>query len=296
MIFAYGVRKEADEEVLFVKTFSEKLGLKFFSKKIDISNYAKLNKIGTEEAGRKIRYEFFYEILKTQNANKIATAHNANDRAETVLLNLLRGSGIEGLKGFSEIREDLIIKPVSCLTRDEIENYCKENDLNAKYDKSNNEPIYTRNKIKLKVLPLLKAYNPNIIKTLNRTAMLINDDNKFLEKYSQNAYNKSILSEADSQIVINNHIFNENDISIKRRIIRKACSKLLGDIKGLEMVHIERILELSDNKKTGKKVNVFNNLYAKIEYEKLILYKEGLDEKINFEYKLNIPGKLKISN
>lgn len=106
------IRKEADSETEYVKEFCKKLGIECFIKKIDVTKYAKDNKLGTEEAGRKIRYEFFEEILEKVSANKIVTAHNSNDKAETVLLNILRGSGISGLKGIEPIRDNKYIRPL----------------------------------------------------------------------------------------------------------------------------------------------------------------------------------------
>ena len=103
---------------------------------------AKTKKIGTEEAGRKVRYEYFEEILKETKSNKIAIAHNKNDKVETIIMHLLRGSGISGLRGIEPIREEKFIKPLIECDRQEIENYCKENNLQPRIDKTNFENEY----------------------------------------------------------------------------------------------------------------------------------------------------------
>ena len=104
--------KDADEDEEYVKKYCEKYNIKCFSKKIDVPTIAKTKKIGTEEAGRKVRYEYFEEILKETKSNKIAIAHNKNDKVETIIMHLLRGSGISGLRGIEPIREEKFIKPL----------------------------------------------------------------------------------------------------------------------------------------------------------------------------------------
>ena len=139
------IRPEADEETEYVKEFCDKLNVKCFVRKIDVIKKAENEKIGTEEAGRYARYEFFEEVLKQENANKIATAHNANDNAETVLMNIFRGTSTAGLKGIEPIRDEKFIRPLIECNRNDIENYCKTNNLQPRIDKSNFENIYMEN-------------------------------------------------------------------------------------------------------------------------------------------------------
>ena len=163
------IREEADDETEYVKEFCENLGIECYIKRIDVVKIANNLKRGTEETGRQIRYEFFDEILEKTASNKIATAHNNNDKVETILMNILRGSGLSGLKGIEAIRDNKYIRPLIETSREEIEKYCEENNLNPKIDKSNNENIYTRNKVRNIVIPYIKQeFNPNILKTINR--------------------------------------------------------------------------------------------------------------------------------
>ncbi len=163
------IREEAGEDEEFVKNYCMKRNIPFYAKKIDIKTVSKESKIGTEEAGRKARYDFFKEIFKITNANKIATAHTKSDNAETVLMNIIRGAGISGIKGIVALRDKIYIKPLINISRDEIEEYCKEKCLNPRHDKTNDENIYTRNKIRNILLPLIqKEFNPNIVETLDR--------------------------------------------------------------------------------------------------------------------------------
>ena len=143
--FNHGIRKEADEETEFVKNFCKSKNIPCYVKKENVVELAKAQKIGTEEAGRKLRYEFFDDVLEKENAQKIATAHSANDNAETILMNIIRGSGTSGLKGIEAKRSNKFIRPLIECTRKEIEEYCKKEKLNPRYDKTNDENTYTRN-------------------------------------------------------------------------------------------------------------------------------------------------------
>ena len=123
------IREEADEETEYVKEYCKNKNIKCYVKKADVEKLAKEQKLGTEEMGRKIRYEFFNEVAQKENANKIATAHNLNDNVETVLMNILRGSGISGLKGIEISRKETnieYIRPIRECERQEIEKYCEE--------------------------------------------------------------------------------------------------------------------------------------------------------------------------
>lgn len=182
----HGIRAEAEEETKYVENFCKENEIQCFIKREKVEELAKKQKIGTEEAGRKLRYSFFEEISQKVNANKIATAHNANDNAETVLMNLIRGSGTYGLKGIEAKRDNKYIRPLIECTRKEIEEYCNEKKLEPKQDKSNSENIYTRNKIRNILLPLIEnEFNPNIVTSLNRMSQIVKEENEYLRKTSR---------------------------------------------------------------------------------------------------------------
>ena len=117
------IREEAESDKQYVEKYCQKNGIEFYSKSIDVQKIANNKKIGTEEAGRIVRYDFFDEVLEKTNSNKIAIAHNKNDRAETVIFNILRGSGLSGLKGIEAKRDEKYIRPLIEIGRDEIEKY-----------------------------------------------------------------------------------------------------------------------------------------------------------------------------
>ena len=180
------IRKEAIEDEEYVKKYCEKQNIKYYIKRIDVQEIANTKKIGTEEAGRNVRYDFFEEILKKTNSNKIAIAHNKNDKIETIIMNVLRGSGISGLKGIEPIRDNKYIRPLIECERTEIEKYCEENKLEPRIDRTNFENEYTRNKIRNIAIPYIKQeFNPNITETINRLSEVIREEDSYMNKIAQ---------------------------------------------------------------------------------------------------------------
>jgi len=247
------IREEANSDEEYVRNYAEKNDIKFYSKRIDVINYANNNKIGLEEAGRKIRYEFFDEIMKKENANKIAIAHNKNDKAETIIMNILRGTGIGGLKGIEPMRDNKYIRPLIDCERTEIEKYCEDNHLEPRIDKTNFENDCTRNKIRNIVLPYIKKeFNPNIVETMNRLSEVAIETEKYLQEETIKIYNELELEKKDGIIILNLKKFNTKERLIRKRIILYTISKTLGNSMNVEKVNIEDVIEMCE-KNIGNK-------------------------------------------
>lgn len=252
------IREEANLETQYVQEFCKKIGVECFVKIIDVQKFADMKKIGTEEAGRIIRYNFFGEIQKKVGANKIVTAHNSNDNAETVLLNILRGSGLSGLKGIEPIRDGIYIRPLIETSRDDIEEYCNINNLEPKIDKSNLESIYRRNKVRNELIPYIqKEFNPNILKTVNRLSEVVREENEYMEKETIQIFNEIIVGtnsdhpqlemNTESQIILDLKKFNNLELVIKRRVILYTINKVVGNTTGIEKVNIDEIVKMCKN-------------------------------------------------
>ena len=264
------IRAEADKETEYVKNFCKEINVECFIKKIDVESIAKEQKKGTEETGRNIRYDFFDEVAKKTNSNKIATAHNLNDKAETVLLNVIRGSGTAGLKGIEAKRDEKFIRPLIETSREDREEYCVKNKLEPKIDKTNMETIYRRNKIRNNLIPYIqKEFNPNFIKTINRLSDVATEENEYLEKQAQEAFknvlvvNQKIFFEkkddvgaciarppkenSNKQVILDLKKFNELELVIKRRVILYTINKVVGNTVGIEKVNIDEIIRLCKN-------------------------------------------------
>lgn len=247
------IRPEADEETKYVQNFCEAHNINCFVKKEKVEQIAKKEKIGTEEAGRKLRYDFFEEVIKTVKANKIATAHTANDNAETVLMNIMRGSGTTGLKGIEPKREEKYIRPLIECTRSEIEEYCENEKLEPRIDKTNSENIYTRNKVRNMLIPFIEEnFNPNIVASLNRLSNLAKLENEYIEKETKKTYDKVLIEqnlgnnikERKNSIILDLKKFNSLDLVIKNRLMLYTIGKVLGNSQNIERVHIEDLVKL----------------------------------------------------
>lgn len=264
------IREEADEETEYVKAFCKNLGIECYIKRIDVVEIANNLKRGTEETGRQIRYEFFNEIMEKTNSNKIATAHNNNDKVETILMNILRGSGTSGLKGIEAIRDDKYIRPLINTSREEIEEYCEINKLNPRIDKSNNENIYTRNKVRNVVIPYIKQeFNPNIIKTINRLSEVASEENEYLNKVTEEEFKNLLLERENNSYVLNLKKFNSLELVIKRRVILYTINELLSSTTGIEKVNIDDIIKLCSNNIGNKYLSPIKNLKVLVKKGKI---------------------------
>ena len=246
------LRKESKEEMEYVENFCLERNIKFFKLEVDIFNLSKENNLGTEEFARKVRNEFFNDICEKYGYNKIALAHNQNDNVETIILNILRGSGIKGLCGI-EYKFKNIIRPLIEITKDEINNYCDTQNVKYYIDKSNLENIYTRNKVRNEFLPYIKKeFNPNFDKTILRLSNLAKLDEDFLDEYTSKLLDKIIVTKNENEIIINTKSVLNEHLSIKNRIIRKVIYELLNNVDGVESVHIKEIIKLLENNITNK--------------------------------------------
>jgi len=269
-----GEDSDGDEE--YVKALCIKYDIPCYIKRADVNKFAEKQKLSSEVAGRQIRYDFFEKIAQEQKFNKIATAHNANDQAETLIFRLIRGSGLDGLGGIKSFRDGKIIRPILCLNRAEIEEYLKEKQIEARIDKTNFEKVYNRNKIRLDILPYIKEnFNKDIIGTINRTAELLQIDNGFIEEEVLKVYGKYCI-ESEECFIIKKEAFIKNK-AILTRIIRRALIRYSKQNYDFEMKHIYDVINLS-NKVTGKKINLPNNILAENVYGDLIIKKHCLDE------------------
>lgn len=285
----HGVRgKDADEDEKFVEELSKDLNIPYYSTKIDMEGYAKLHKMSSEDAGRKLRYGFFREVLSKIGGGKIAVAHNKNDQAETLIMRFLRGTGIDGLGGM-EYKSGNIIRPLLDISRDEIENYIEKNRIKTRLDKTNLVPIYNRNKIRLEAIPYIeKNFNPNIIDTLWRTSNIMSEDSNFLNKYSLNKYKEYMKTKKKDSIILDRNEFIKEDDAIKKRIIRHCINDLTGSLKGITSKHILDIVELFDKGETGKSINLINNIVSETSYDDIVIRLGNSEDRISYNYNLSL--------
>lgn len=265
------LRENAIKDEEYVKEFCKKNNIENFIKKANISEIAQKEKIGLEEAGRNIRYNFFEEVLKNTKSNKIAIAHNLNDKAETIIMNTLRGSGVSGLKGI-EAKRKKYIRPLIEIERYEIEKYCIENKINPRHDESNNDNTYTRNKIRNIVIPYIKnEFNPNIIKTLNRLSEIIKEEDEYVQSETEKIFKEILLTDEKNKIEFDPRKFNEQEKVIQKNLILLAIKKVKGSTQGIEKVNIDDIIKLCNNNIGNKLIRPTKQLEIGIKNKRIYI-------------------------
>ncbi len=177
--------EESDRDENFVREYCEKMGIPLFTETADVALYAKQNGKSIEEAARDIRYDFLSRVSK----GKVATAHTASDNAETVLINLSRGTALKGACGIPPVRDNFI-RPLIFCTRQEIEEYCDKNEIPFVTDSTNLSDDYTRNKIRHNVIPVLKEINPSFCSAITRFSLSAGEDSAFLDSIALKEFGK----------------------------------------------------------------------------------------------------------
>jgi len=281
---------DAQKDELYAKNTCESLNIEFYSKTVDVHKIADQNNLSCEMAGREERYKFFKELLTSLNANKVALAHNANDQAETVLMRIMRGTGIEGMVGIKPIRDEIYVRPILHLSRKEIEAYCDENGISPRIDKSNLENIYARNKVRLELIPYMEEnFNKDIIRTLNRMSDTVKKDNDYLMEISQKEFDKHCEIEG-LRVIINKNAFKLHE-AILSRIVREALLKVNHDLYNFEKVHITSVIKLQ-SQDTGKSIMLPANIIVENCYGNIHIYARGKTAYYNSnQYSLNINEK-----
>lgn len=242
----HGIRGEDSvNDAEFVKNYCKKLGVNFYLKTIDAPNLAKKAKMGVEEYSRMARYDFFNTI----ECDKIATAHNLTDNIETLLFRLARGTGLKGACSIPAVRGK-IIRPFIEVSSGEIRKWCNDNNIPYRVDCTNSDSAYSRNLIRLEILPLFEKLNANYQDNIENFISDVNEDYAFIDDYVKSIYPK---------IVKNNEIdlpkLNELDLSIKKRILI-----MFFDENGysLNRIHLQSVIDITlKSGKTQIKENVF---------------------------------------
>ncbi len=282
--------QEALRDESFVRTFCSSLGLEAIVERIDIAKKAADEKISLEEAGRNARYAVFNRISQEKSAQKVAVAHSKNDQVETLLMRIFRGTGPEGLKGI-EFKRDNIIRPLLETSRELIEEYVDSNGLQAIIDSSNLHTDYFRNRIRLNVIPEInKAIGNDITENLLRLSKIIVADEDYLRYNSELYYKKAVTSNECGCIELDLKLISTLHKAVLSRVLRNAFTNATGNVTGLEYVHIEKLMQLVWEGRTGARLDLPMGYMAVKSYNSLTLQIQEQKDCESFEYILNLPG------
>ena len=237
----------ADEDLRFVERLAESYGLPFYRDVVETRPFAKKERLSLEEAARRLRYDFFERTAAAHGYDKIATAHQADDNAEQVLMALLRGSGPAGLSGIPPVREDRFIRPLIRLTRVEIEAAARTAGLQYVQDASNNDPVFLRNRVRHQLIPYLREhYNDHITATLNRLAGILRREEAWMEARTTEIFSGLALDRQPRRLVLSVPLLKDQPRAIRRRLVRMALRLVKGDLRRVSFERVEAILGCLD--------------------------------------------------
>lgn len=265
-----GSESEGDEE--FVAQRAQHYGFELYVERANTAEYSRHMKLGIQEAARKLRYEFFDKLLISSGFDTIATAHNADDNAETILLNLFRGAGVQGLSGIPVYREDRkIIRPLLFAERVEIEQYAQVEQLAFRTDSSNMKDAYTRNFIRHHIVPPLKKdVNPGLVPTLNRSAELFRELEAFLTYTARQSYELLIEKKSDEELHLSISRLRSNPVLLQQYIVMLAADQVAH--RKLDFDQVNSILDLTEGL-TGSWVSISKEYVVFRDRENLVMRK-----------------------
>jgi len=267
---------EAQRDEDFAVNFCKSMGIKVIVKRVDVLKHAKELKIGAEEAGRNVRYKVFCEVASKEKNSKIATAHTLSDNAETIIMRLISGTGLKGLCGIPPMRGN-IIRPLLGIKRAEIEDYCKKNNLKYIVDSSNLQKYYTRNKVRLDLIPVIKEINPDFEHSIERAIKTIREDESYLEEKSEEIFQLICCKkEFDIQRLQN------LSKSLKNRVLLKIM-KFYTD-KRIDQKHLSQLNEIIENK--SGRTCIPGNKFLICRNGKLKCEKEPFEVHTEWEYRI----------
>ena len=320
-----GVESQADAE--YVSNLAGSLGIPITIDRQDVAAYRTERKCSLEEAARELRYAFFARVARKVGAHRIAIGHTRDDQVETILMHILRGTGIAGLCGLAPCspmvydsqgmslhasplalrasplslrakRSNLLaIRPLLDITREETTSYCQEHQLDPRIDSSNRSLSFFRNRLRLQLLPLLRQYNPSVDKALLRLADIAKEDNAFIEQQSSGLWDE-VARQENNAIYLNRKQIASLPIALQRQLLRAAVTKLAGDTRDIQASHIDAARSLL-NKPAGKRISLPHGFICQGGYDEIVIASTAKQSHLlpcpfpplPGEFPLKVPGK-----
>lgn len=273
----HGLRSTAVSDAYFVQQTAVSWNLPYFIETIDVAQLAQQKGMSLEEAGRTARYRFFAQVAEQVGAKSVVVAHNADDQAETVLMHLLRGSGLAGLQGMLSVGkvpgnpELNLIRPFLQISRTDIEAYCQEFQLNARIDGSNQDITFFRNRVRHELIPLLAQSTPHIKERLQQLSAVIQADEALLAKLTTDAWTAVFLSQGNGWLKLHKSRWTQLPLSLKRRVLRQAVAQLRPSLQDIGFSPIEQARLIAESSPISTQATLPGNLTLTVGYEELTI-------------------------
>ena len=284
--------EEAEADARLVESLARQWEIPLVSENIDVPAYLAKHRLSPQQGAREVRYRFFRETADRLGASRVALGHHADDQAETVLLNLIRGAGLSGISGIPPAREGVYIRPLLRSRSPELELYCREFGLPFRVDSSNLKPVYLRNRVRLELIPLLEEkYNPAVVDCLNRLADIARDEDRYLEDTAREIFESAVESRGEGRVTISVLKIQCQPVAIGRRLIRMAYRELAGYGRSPTLDQVDRALELALSGPPRGEIDLPGGVtLVKRQRFMEIIKDRGTLQVPDYRYPLRIPG------
>ncbi len=295
----HGLRPaESEREAELVQKEAARLGLPFEYGQFDTKEFQKTGGLSLQDAARRLRFHFLFSILHKHHAQKIALGHHADDQVETVLLRLIRGAGLQGLKGMLPVREGKVIRPLLDVWGEDIRSFAVERKIPFLSDSSNLNQDYLRNRIRLSLIPLLqREYQPNIKEILLKTSGILREENDYLEKGAEAAYQKIVREEANT-LSFKFSEYQSLHQAVQWRVIRKMLEKIYdwevatGDT---EWSDVQKVYQKLHESSPSFRLQLSQRGWIEKQYDTVLLRKGEMKSFPPFDVEVISPGRTFIS-
>lgn len=308
--FNHQLRDCADRDEIEAGLLARRLGITFVSSVGDVPAYIKENRLSVEEGARQLRYRWLLERAREEGAQAVAVGHTADDQIETVLMHLLRGSGIDGLTGMP-FRQTLpvwgvdipIVRPLLSLWRVDTEEICRESGLEPLQDESNTSTVYYRNRIRLELIPYLQTYNPQAKNHILQTSGILSEDQAILDPIKQLSWESCLIEERENVVSFHFSKLKELEEGLRRYVLRQAVARLVPGIRDVDFPLTTRMSDFVRNPTRTGQMHLTSNLWIQNTPDRisiwkgkpgLLLFVPQLEEAASFN--LAFPGSLSFPN
>lgn len=305
--FNHQLRQEAQLEAEQVHRFAEDRGLPFVLGERDVLSFAREQRLSTEEAGRVARYRFLFTQAENTGAQAVAVAHTADDQVETVLMHILRGSGLAGLIGMSPrglpnswSQTIPLVRPLLCVWRSEVLAYCEQRGLKPLIDPSNLDKTIFRNRLRYELIPFLESYNPSVREVVWRTARVLAGEAEILEQLVQSAWGRCVAVIGPDYVSFDLGALQAESVPVQRHLFRRAIASLRPGLRDIGFAAVERALDFLAHPARSAQIDLTSGLRLLVEPDRLwvatwesILPLVGLPMMpVGTELPLEVPGVL----
>lgn len=287
-------------DACYVSHLAQRLSIPATVENRDVKAYQQEHRLSLEEAAREVRYGFFCEVAESIGAKRIALGHTQDDQVETILMHLVRGTGLAGLRGMQPVTlwrspksgAFWVVRPLLEVARVETEEYCRAWGLEPRSDFSNFSPTYLRNRFRYELIPLLQSYNKNVSAALRRTARAAAEDLSFLEEQVSQVW-EGVVTEQPNGLLLDSEALLSLHPALRRHLLRRVLGELLGDLTDIQSIHIEKMMDAL-SKPAGKRLSLPRGLVFHVGYHTCLVTKGAYDTcpfpPLQGEHRLNVPG------